>query len=478
LKREYWNISSALLMQMVSVICGLIAPRLLISTYGSEAYGITVSIAQFLSCISLLEGGLGAVARAELYAPLVESDVCEIGRIYNSTKRYFRRLGIVFAVYTLFLAFCFHDIGAVSLWDRTFSFCLVLVMGFSAALQYVIGVSDGILLNADRRNYVSQLSYALCTALNTVVLFRLTGMDCTLLTVKLGTAMIFLMRPFLLGYWRKKHFPVLPKGKFRPLTQSRYGFGQHMAYFLHRNTDIMILTLLGDFKLTAIYSVYLLVCANLRNLCISFSAGMEAELGKCYAEQKRLEETFLRYEKRMNKLSFGLFAVAALLILPFVGLYTADIQDVDYQQPMFAALLLLAELQYCQLQPVYALTLATNRFKETRLTAYGEAVLNIVLSCLLMRIWEPLPALAAGTVLAQSLRALWLRHYIRKQFFSVSALWKTAVPMFLVFVMISVPLPITSWLQWLCWGCTLTFAAVVLLFGKELLHFAERRWKR
>ncbi len=478
MKREHWNVCSALVTQAVTVICGLLGPRLLMQTYGGEAYGATVAIAQFLSCINLLESGMGAVARAELYVPLDKGDICGIGEVYGSIQRFFRGLGIVFLVYTLALALGFHDIAAVTIWERTVTFSLVLVMGISTAIQYIGGVSDVILLNADRRYYVGQLSYAFCTLFNTIALFLLTKMGCSLLSVKVAGSIIFLLRPILLRFWRKRIFPSLPCKSYRSLPQSRYGFGQHIAYFLHRNTDILLLTLFGDLKLTAVYSLYLLVCGNLRNLCISFSAGMEAELGKCYAEGQALRESYFRYEKRMRKISFALFSIASALILPFIGLYTNGLEDEGYRQPLFAALFLLAEMQNCLLQPCYALPLAANRFKETRFAAYGEAALNIGVSCLLMYIWEPLPAVAAGTIVAQSVRALWLRKYIRKNFFSMDSLWKSWLPWLLTAAFVVVELPINSWIQWILWGSVLTGIAACLLLGKEIWSFAERRWKR
>ena len=68
--REKLNIVTSLMNQAVTLACGILIPHMLISTYGSEAYGISVSITQFLSYISLLEGGIGGVARAERYQPL------------------------------------------------------------------------------------------------------------------------------------------------------------------------------------------------------------------------------------------------------------------------------------------------------------------------------------------------------------------------------------------------------------------------
>ena len=63
LLRVKLNTFSSLAHQLVTTLCGLVIPWIMIDTFGSTAYGITISIAQFLSYITLLEGGIGRVAR-------------------------------------------------------------------------------------------------------------------------------------------------------------------------------------------------------------------------------------------------------------------------------------------------------------------------------------------------------------------------------------------------------------------------------
>ena len=66
------NMMASIGYEMVAVICGLILPRLILSTFGSSYNGITSSITQFLSCVTLLRAGIGGVTRASLYKPLAD----------------------------------------------------------------------------------------------------------------------------------------------------------------------------------------------------------------------------------------------------------------------------------------------------------------------------------------------------------------------------------------------------------------------
>ena len=123
----------------------------MIDTFGSTAYGITISIAQFLSYITLLEGGIGRVARGALYKPLAERDEERISQVYLAVKRFFATIGIVFAVYAVVLAFGYHSMAQVTAFSWEYTAALVLGIAIGKFAEYMGGVSKVTLLNADQK---------------------------------------------------------------------------------------------------------------------------------------------------------------------------------------------------------------------------------------------------------------------------------------------------------------------------------------
>ena len=73
-KKLILNTSMSLILQLVTIICGFILPKMIMTTYGSNVNGMISSIAQFLSVITFLEFGIGAVIQASLYKPLANHD--------------------------------------------------------------------------------------------------------------------------------------------------------------------------------------------------------------------------------------------------------------------------------------------------------------------------------------------------------------------------------------------------------------------
>ena len=56
-KRGIWNVTSALVQQLLVIAFGLILPRLFIVGYGSEVNGLLSSISQVYVYVSLIEIG-------------------------------------------------------------------------------------------------------------------------------------------------------------------------------------------------------------------------------------------------------------------------------------------------------------------------------------------------------------------------------------------------------------------------------------
>ena len=153
-KKSRRNIVTTLISQLVATACGIVVPRILIGSFGSEAYGISVSIAQFLSYIMLLEGGIGELARAELYGPLARKDQREISTVYHAVRRFFYYVAAFFLIYSLVLGVFYYDIARVTVFSRPYVFGLVLVIGLTTLAKYMGGLANLTLLAADQKIYV------------------------------------------------------------------------------------------------------------------------------------------------------------------------------------------------------------------------------------------------------------------------------------------------------------------------------------
>lgn len=69
-KATLLNMISGLILQLFTLVSGFILPKIILIYFGSEVNGLVSSLNQFLSYITLVEGGITGVIVANLYLAL------------------------------------------------------------------------------------------------------------------------------------------------------------------------------------------------------------------------------------------------------------------------------------------------------------------------------------------------------------------------------------------------------------------------
>lgn len=486
-KRLKLNIIVSIPCQLLTILCGIIIPRLLIGQFGSEAYGATASISQFLAYIALLEGGIGGVARAALYKPLAENDYDTISKIVFEIRRFFRVIAYIFIVYVLILASSFKMLSHIQCFDWFNTFMLVIVISISIFSQYFIGLSCAVLLQASQRTYIVDIISIITIILNTLLVIFLIKIQSSLIMVKFISSCVFLLRPIMMQLYIKHQYALkrYTIGNWNYLNQKWSGLGQHLAYFLYSNTDVVVLTLLADLKTVAVYSIYNMIIVAVHLLVLPFSSGMEALFGNLYArkEQQKLAITFDCYETMISTIVVVIYSVTAVLIIPFVSIYTSGIYDVNYIEPIFALILTISSATTCLRWPYQNMTIAAGHFVQTSLGAYGEAMINIMLSILLVTKFG-LVGVAIGTLTATLFRRIYYAYYLSSHIINrdIRFFWKretiNIINAALIYILGTYllehwPTPIDSYFNWTMIGLVITIFAICLTLGINIIYYHQ-----
>ncbi len=415
-KRLILNTGTAILNQIIALAFGLIVPRLIISHYGSNVNGLVSSITQFMAFFSLLEMGVGGVVRASLYKPLAERDMTRISEVMISARRFFEKIALLMIVYTVILmiafpAFINRQIGVAS------TVVLVIAISLSYISQYMFGIVNQLLLTADQKAYIQMTISCIIILLNTLFSVVLIELGAPIEVMKLVSSLILLLRPLMLKIYVSKNYSIDYKLKLteEPLKQKWNALTHNIAYYITKHADTVILTLFSSLENVSIYYVYSLVTHSLQQMIELITTGMGALLGDMYAreENEKLFRTFLAFEWIIHSMVTIIYTIAGIMIIPFVKVYTNNINDADYIVPLFSALLVLAGASYAIRLPYNTMVQSAGQFKQTQTSAIIEAVLNVVISVALVWKWG-LVGVAIGTLIAMSYRTAYLAWYLKK----------------------------------------------------------------
>lgn len=410
------NMISGLILQFFTLISGFILPKIILTCFGSEVNGLVSSLNQFLSYITLVEGGITGVIVANLYKPIVEQDNNKISSVLVTADRFYKKIGALFIAYSVILSIIYPLHFKT---EFTFSYVcsLTLILSLTLLIQYMYSLTLRTLLNADKKGYVVNFTQTLIVIFN--VLFALISVFIypSIHVLKLISGSLFLLQPLIFNRYVKKNYKI--DWKVEPdnsLIKSRWnGFAINLAAFIHNSTDVTVLTFLANLKTVSIYSVYSLVSSGIKQMINACLSGIAHTVGQAYAKKnwKELNQKLDIYEYIVLILVFFLFTVTALLITPFVQLYTKDIVDTDYNQPLFGFLLVLAEALYLIKLPHLNLAYSAYKFKEITVPAYIEAMLNIMISVALVK-WIGLIGVTIGTIVGMTYRMVFHVYYTSK----------------------------------------------------------------
>lgn len=415
-KRLAFNTISSLGYQITAIICGLILPRLILQSFGSDVNGLVNSINQFLGIISFLDLGVGAVLKSALYKPLAEKDNDGISKTVASGGKFYRRIAYILLVYIAILTVVFPFINGGD-FDFGYTALLILAMSISSFAQYYFGVVDRLLLTADQRGFVQYNAQTITLVLNTIACAVIIHLGASIQLVKLTTSLIFLLRPIALRIYINKHYKINRKIKYEgePLKQKWNGMAQHISAVVLDGTDSIVLTLFSTLSNVSIYSVYHLVVYSVKNLFTSMTNGIESLMGELWARRdiEKLKSFFKKVQWMLHTGIIFIFGCTLILIVPFVQVYTNGITDADYIQPLFAVLITAANAAHCLRLPYNIVILAAGDYKRTQWCYIIATIMNIVISIICVFFWG-LIGVAIGTLVAMLYQTIWMAIYNSK----------------------------------------------------------------
>ena len=491
-KQVVRNIACSLALQVATIISGFVIPKIILIHFGSAANGVVASINQVLNYIQLLEGGLSSVIMASLYEPLAQNDTKKINAVVNAAQSFFKKIALIYVIYVGLVAFLFPIFKKTG-YSYKYSVALILVLAMNLFVQYYFSLAYRILLNADRKVYIVSMTQFVIVVTNLIAVIIAAKYFNDILIIKFTSALVFFIQPIVFGWYIKKHYKI-EKTKdidHSALSQRWAGFGINLAYFVHTNTDIIILTVFSTFEQISVYNVYLMVITAIKSVVLSISHAIVPSFGKVLvsSDKKRLNDTFELYEFGIYFITTIIFTCGMYLMTPFIRVYTNGITDVNYEQYVFGYLLTMAEMFYCLRDPHVSATYSAGHFKPVTKYAYIEVVINLIISLLLVRRYGII-GVAAGTLVSMFYRQITHVYYLRDHILerSVRPFWMKTIVFgtmsFLIILLSNVLFDdhVTSYIGWLVLAIkngvlclTVITAGSYLFFRKSFMELVGKR---
>ena len=469
------NVIFGVFNQILIFAIGLIVPRFILTSYGSEINGLLTTLTQIFTYVGLLEAGIGNASLNALYKPLAESNFDEASYVFSATQKYFRKVTYVYFICVIIIAIVYPmciecELNYVQL------FFVILFQGLSGALTFFFIAAYKQILAADGRNYIvsniSLIIYVFTSAVKLILMslgFNVVVLQAGYLFVHCTQIIIFIFVMRRKYPWLKKH----NKPNMKVLSQRKAFLIHELSGTVFSSTDAFVLSTFCNLMLTSVYSIYNMVFLALNSLINSVNSGLHYILGQAYAKGK---DEYIKihdiYDSLYMTLVFSLFSVVYILICPFVRLYTEGITDIAYVDYLLPLLFVSIQLLSCGRATSARLISIAGHAKATQWRSLIEAGINLSLSIVLANMIG-IYGVLLGTIIALLYRSNDIIIYANLKILKRSP-WKTYskilsnLMMFMLFVIIEwflrdyIKNTCTSIFSFVLYGILITFISFSL----------------
>ena len=423
------NLITSITVQFVNMMVGLLLPRLIIQNYGSVLNGLVSSSTQIVSYLSLVEMGLYSASIVAFYGPIAVKNENDQTGVFRAVSDYYKRISLLFFVGTILVSvfypfFIKDDISVVTICSMVISVGMVNVVTYLCLGKYKA------FLQANNQLYIVNtvhiVGYLIYCALSVCAIALGYSIICTRISLVLSLLIEFF---FLRIYCKKKYAYLLKK-----ITPKRDAIKQRKDILVHQvsslvlnSTDVVLLTILGkSLSLVSVYSMYNMVANIALGLSNGIMSSETASFGQLLALDSRdiLKDKVFKFELWYDICIFTIHVSMAVLITPFVRIYTKGITDVNYDQYIIGMLFSLCGICKVLRLPYSEMIHAKGHYKQTNPQQYISTTINIILTIILIPFLGIVGALI-GTFVSEVTSSILLMYYCYKNI--IQYRWKTSI---------------------------------------------------
>lgn len=487
-KKGIKNIIASALSQGVSLLLGIIIPRLVLVNLGSEANGLLNTISNVLVYVALLEAGVGDASRQAMYGPVGRQNYADINAVLAATDHFYKRTGRWYLAVILLLTFVF-PLSLDSSMPRWHIMAVMFLSGMPGVIKYYYQGKFNILLRTEGKGYIlTNISTIIhvATSLSKIVLL-LAGAD--IVELQIMYMCFNLLQVGALALYIRRHYPWIDlkvKPNFGAISQSKNALVHQVSSLIFYNTDSLLLTYFCGLKAVSVYSIYTMLFGVIIS-ALGYISSFEFILGQNFhTNRKRYLKLVDTYEILHMTLAFCLLCIANIFINPFVALYTAGVSDINYIDK-YLPYLMIATYLLSNGRASSSLTITfAGHFRQTQNHSIYEAIINIVVS--LLGVWQfGIYGVLLGTIAALLYRTNIMILYANRKILGRSAWityrrWLLNLALFIVvtvvgkwffsFVALDSYFRIIGWAVVTCIVVIPFFFGVVSLCEGEVFRFA------
>lgn len=382
-RKAFYSSSTAIFQQIIIAGIGIIIPRIIVVNYGSEINGLIASITQFISYLTLIEGGLSTASIYSLYKPISENDFTEINAILSATKSFYNKIGLYFASIIIVFSFIYSNYIKVQSLNKYDIFLLLIILSSGFIIDYFFTAKYKVFLMAIQEAYIIYLAGMVQVIVNVIITIVLANLKFSIIYLKILAFSSILIKSFIIIFYvriKYKNISFREKPNKNALNKRWDAFYLQLLGITQRGAPIIIGTIFLPLKVISVYVIYNMIYQAINNTLSVFTNGLVASFGDVIArnEKFKLKKSYNEFTFIYYSICSVVYSILATTIIPFIELYTTGVSDVNYVNQSLALLLFINGLLFNLKTPQAMIITSSGLFRETRIQSTIQALLIIV----------------------------------------------------------------------------------------------------
>lgn len=417
-KNSFFNVSALLIEYILKLIIAFVIRTVFIKQLGADFLGLEGLFTNILQIMSISELGIGSAIVFSLYKPLVNKDQEKINTLMHLYKKCYLFIGVFIAIAGIILMPFLPSIIKSSFDFGNVYFLFFLYLLQTLSTYWVLAYKES-LLTADQKQYKSVIItngiifVKFILQLLSIVIFK------SFVLYIISSIVTNILRNILIARVVDKNYPYakkynnikLPEKEKKDLVKNVTGLSLYkISSTVMNSTDNIIISIFISLVTTGIYSNYLLIVTNLKNILNTIFSSMTASVGNLFAEgDKKRSEFIFRCLSFMNFWIYGFAAICLWELLnPFIEIWIGKEFIFD---SLIVFIIVLNFITDGLQRTVLTYKDACGLFWKGKFRPVFSALSNIILSIIFVQWWGIFGVLLASVV-SRMITTWWFDPYL------------------------------------------------------------------
>lgn len=416
-KKVIYNTLTAALNMVVVQVVALVVSIKVLEVYGADFHGLNSILSNVMVWVLLLEGGLTTATTVALYKPYIKGDTDKCNGIISASRIQYQKIGLLIFIIGAIISFGYPLVikSDIPYWDICFMF---LIMSFSTAFGIYYSRKYAVMYSVTQNEYVQQLIGIGISVAGSVVIYFIAINGAHYLWVRIMYMIVTVATGIAISIVIKRKYKFISyheKPDHESIKGTKHVIAQKLTSVVRKSSPAIFISIFDTTVAASIYAVNMYGYNFVRSIMNNVLNSTQSGVGQVVAEKNEsgVYEVFRSFEFVMITVVIWLMASAMAMMMPFINIYTHNVEGVNYISYFLWILLPINYAIQVFHLPSGVIINMNAKFKEDRNFQVTSMIVMLAVMFIAGFIWG-LNGIVLGATIGSLVLAIQEIHYARK----------------------------------------------------------------